>query len=124
MALNIVFNAFFYYLQYLDKNIYLEELEFNMNNINKEDLMLYIKRAFSNISDKAIINLDNIIERKGLPRFEGCIETIISLDIITSSKKILDTKYCSFCKNIFIPTRKSRNYCRTCFRQKTCKGKP
>lgn len=129
IALNIVFNTFYYYLLYLDKNIELEELEFDMNNINKEDLMSYIKRAFSSISDKAIINLDNIIEGKELPRFEGCTETIISLAIyqlaiITSSKKILDTKICSLCKNIFIPTRKSRCYCKTCSRQKAYKDKP
>lgn len=129
IALNIVFNTFYYYLLYLDKNIELEELEFNMNKINKEDLMSYIKQAFSSISDKAIINLDNIIEGKELPRFEGCTETIISLAIyqlaiITSSKKILDTKQCYFCGNIFIPTRKSKRYCKTCSRQKAYKDKP
>lgn len=128
IALNIVFNTFYYYLLYLDKNIEFEKLEFEINNIDKDDLSSYIRRAFSSISDKAIINLDDIIQGKELPRFEGCAETLISLAMyqlatITSSKKILDTKLCSLCGDIFIPTRKSRNYCKTCSRQKAFKNK-
>jgi len=46
------------------------------------------------------------------------------LATITSSKKILDAKLCSLCGDIFIPTRKSRNYCKTCSRQKAYKDKP
>ncbi|MCI8362223.1 MAG: hypothetical protein HFJ41_03690 [Clostridia bacterium] len=128
ISLNIIFHTFILFLSYADKMEVLEELYFDENNYDEVDRSSYIRRALSSISDKAIINLDNILKQNQLSRFEGCMETIISLAmyqlaIIASSYKIQTAKKCNFkdCKNIFIPTRRTRDYCMHCSRQKQYK---
>jgi len=126
ISLNIIFKTFAYYLFYTYDIEIAEKIEFKKIDYDTNDLDSYIRRAFSSISDKAIIDLDNILEKKELPRFEGCCDTLISLSmyqlaIITSSKKICSAAGCSCCEKIFIPTRRSRHYCMTCSRQKKYK---
>lgn len=131
VALNTLMKTFIHYLYYANQHFPLEELDFSdddYDSYNKNDNESYIRTALSSISNKAIINLDEILTNDELPRFEGCCETIISLAmyqlaIIASSKKISTSKKCSLCKNIFIPTRRTKTYCMTCYRQKKYKNK-
>ena len=130
IALNIIFKTFYYYLYYVDNIFILENFEFHEYNLNLQDIKSYIRRSFVSISEKAIINVDDIIEENALPHFESCAETIISLAmyqlaVVSSSKKILDAKKCSCksCQHLFIPTRKSRFYCMNCSRGKNYKEK-
>ncbi len=130
ISLNIIFHTFILLLSYVDKLDILEELYFDKNNYNEADRSSYIRRALSSISDIAIINLDNVLQQKQLSRFEGCMETIISLAmyqlaVIASSYKIQTVKKCNFndCENIFIPTRRTKAYCIRCSRQKKYKNK-
>lgn len=126
VALNTLMKTFINYLNYAFQHDNLENLEFSnddYDNYDKNDTEAYIRTALSSISNKAIINLDEILAEYELPRFKGCCETIISLAmyqlaIIASSKKLSTAKKCSLCEDIFIPTRRSRYYCKTCSRQK------
>lgn len=130
VALNIIFNTFLFYVDYVHEIDILEFVELIGDKYDEVDRNSYIKKALSSISDKAIINLENIFKQNELPRFEGCMETLISLAmyqlaIVTSSNKIKTIKKCSFgeCNHIFIPTRRTRNYCMDCSRQKAYKNK-
>ena len=131
IALNILMKTFINYLVYAYRLGNLEELVFtdeDYDNYDKSEVTSYIRTSLSSISNKAIINLDEILDNNEIPRFEGCCETIISLAmyqlaIVASSKKINVAKMCSLCGNIFIPTRTTRCYCKTCSRQQKYKNK-
>ena len=126
IALNILFRTLYFYLVYLIDQRKVDTLKINIphsyyENYNYNDIENYIKRAFYSISDKSIINLDTIFSENGLPKFENYAETIISLAmyqlaVIISTKKIYDISECKACEEIYIPTRKSREYCMSCDR--------
>lgn len=137
IGLNILYKTLFFYIIYLYKTnsnadfVNLDILELiNLNDYDISDIKLYIKQALISISNKSIINLNDILNENQLPYFEPYAETLISLamyqlSIIMSSKKIYDINTCNYekCSHLFIPTRNSRKYCMNCSRQKKYKSK-
>jgi len=135
LGLNILCKTLFFYLIYLyktDNNANFINIDFSklevLDDYNISDIKSYVKKALISISDKAIINFDDIIYENKLPHFEPYAETLISLAmyqlaIIMSSKKIYTVKRCKYqeCEHFFIPTRNTRKYCMNCSRQKKYK---
>lgn len=132
IAINIIYMTLVFYMKYVSNIIEpFENVKIEIENYATTDISSYIRKSLSSISDKAIINVDNILNKSELPKFEGCCETIISLAmyqlaiVMSSKNKFTSIKVCRFseCKHIFIPTRKTRLYCMNCSRQKQYKSK-
>lgn len=99
-----------------------DDFEKEINSYDLDYIKSYIKSAFFSISIKNVFDIDTIFDNNKSPKSEPYAETLISLAmhqlmVISSSKKIYTANRCKQCNHLYIPTRRSNNYCVDCSRQ-------